>query len=150
MRRLVLAAVATALLAGCGDDDAQPGRLGWSAEPIVFTPDGLPQDRVLTGKVRNDGERPVDLRVDQVRVLTGERTLESNVRFVEAFGHGLYGPGGPPAPLKASEYDQRRLGEIVRIEPGQAKPVTVAWRTAGAEASTVELGPFALDVPPAR
>jgi hypothetical protein len=71
------------------------------------------------------------------------------VRFVQAFGHGLYGPGGPPAPLRASRYDQERLGERLSLAPGAERPVTVAWRIPGGRpgAVAVEISSWRLAVP---
>lgn len=158
-RRLLALAAMTAgvaaggaAVAGCGGEDAAQAddgaRLAWHGAPLVFAPAGLPQDRVLTGRVRNAGTAPVEIRVDELHALlrAGGRT-PANGRFTEAFGHGLYGPGGPPAPFRASRYDQRRLGEIVTIAPGKDKPLTVAWR---GEADALEVGRWRLDVPPAQ
>lgn len=124
--------------------------LAWVEPPVVFTPDGLPRDRILSGRLRNDSGRPVELRVDRVTVFdTSDHRLRSNVRFVEAFGHGLYGPGGPPAPLRASRYDQQRLGERVTLQPGRERPVTVAWRLpgGGARAARVRVSSYVLAIP---
>jgi len=127
---------------GCGGDDAGERGAGaapataavddglvWKGVADLFAPDELPRDKILTGTIRNDSGRPVELRVDRVEVkdATG-RSLRANVRFVSSFGHGLYGPGGPPAPLRASRYDQARLGERLTLAPSSDRPITVAWR----------------------
>ena len=170
-RRLLIGLAALGLglgAAGCGSDgsspataasppaadaaDSAPGGLAWVGEPVVFTPEGLPSDRIVTGKLRNDTGKPLELRVDRVEVRDGADTpFETSVRFVQAFGHGLYGPGGPPAPLKASQFDQKRLGERVVLEPGAERPVTVAWRLpkGSADATQVQIGSLELPLPAA-
>jgi hypothetical protein len=157
VRRAAAAVAALALLGagavGCGDDDdgaartaAQDARLEWVGTPLVFAPDGRPGDRVLAGKVRNTGAAPVELRADEVLTVDADgRRRPANGRFAEAFGHGLYGPGGPPAPYEASRYDQRRLGEIVTLAPGATKPITMAWR---GRAQELQVGRWRLDLPP--
>lgn len=162
----VLAALALAT-AGCGEeqdtstarttaaaDVARPASavaraLAWVKPPGVFPIPGLPTDRVLRGAIRNDTGEPVDMRVDRVKVIDGGgRSLRISVRFAEAFGHALYGPGGPPAPLQASRYDQARLGERVTVPPGEQQPITLAWRTrGGASAQIVNVSGYTLDLP---
>jgi hypothetical protein len=165
VRRLALAATAAAAVAsGCGGGAGAAGHhpiaaavgvarasgLTWAEPPVVFAPEGLPHDRILAGRLRNDSARPVDLRVDRVTVLDAKNHhLRSNVRFVEAYGHGLYGPGGPPAPLRASQYDQQRLGEHVTLQPGAERPVTLAWRlpSGSGRAARVRVGAYVLTIP---
>lgn len=162
---VVVAALAAATAAGCGGEDASPRAaagapttsgevdapgLVWKGQPDVFAPDGLPRDKILTGNVRNASGGPVDLRVDEVDVKDGGgRSLGANVRFVTSFGHGLYGPGGPPAPLEASKFDQRRLGERLTLAPNEDRPVTVAWRVPEGRraAATLEISGFTLALP---
>lgn len=166
-RRRSVVAVAVALAtatAGCGDDDgpqragapenagatAAKGGLQWKGAPTVSSPKELPRDRILTGVLRNASGRPVDLRVDRVDVKgTDGRSLGANVRFVGSFGHGLYGPGGPPAPLRASRYDQARLGERLTLPANAERPITVAWRVpAGRKpAARIVVSGFTLRLP---
>ena len=166
MSRGAWAAVAAALTAataaaGCGGDAEAPRApvaaagspargLVWRAAPSVFTPDELPRDRILTGAISNASGAPVDLRVDEVDVKGGDgRSLGANVRFVASFGHGLYGPGGPPAPLQASRYDQARLGERLTLAPNADRPITVAWRVPEGRrpAASIEVSGFSLKLP---
>ncbi len=158
MRRRALGAAAVLALgfAGCGGDDkpataatAEAG-LVWKGAPTVFSPKELPADKILTGTIRNAAGKPVELRVDQVDVKDAAgKSLGANVRFVGNFGHGLYGPGGPPAPLKASRYDQARLGERLTLPPNEERAMTVAWRVpeGGANAARVVVSGFALTLP---
>ncbi len=123
--------------------------LAWVKPPGVFPIPGLSTDKVLRGAIRNDTGSPVDMRVDQVKVTdTDGRSLRISVRFAEAFGHALYGPGGPPAPLQASRYDQARLGERVTVPAGQQQPITLAWRQKqGTPAREIEVSGYRLDLP---
>ena len=129
--------------------DVAPG-LVWKGEPTVFAPRELPRDRILAGVIRNASGGPVELRVDRVDV-TGRdgRSLGANVRFVGSFGHGLYGPGGPPAPLEASAYDQERLGERLTLAADAERPITVAWRVpeGRSPAARLEVSGHALPLP---
>lgn len=168
MRRAAGGLLAAALLAlpGCGDADSAPaaglptaggaetvaasgGELAWVAMPEAYDVDGLPGDRVLQGKVRNETGKPIDLRVDEVDVSDADgKPLEISVRFAQAFGHALYGPGGPPPPLVASRYDQARLGERVTVANGESQPITLAWREKkGTPADRVELSGYELELP---
>ncbi|MCW3012767.1 MAG: hypothetical protein JWO90_3171, partial [Solirubrobacterales bacterium] len=136
-------------LAPAADGGEAPGLI-WNGTPRVFAPDELPRDRILAGSIRNAAGRPVDLRVDRVDVKDADgRSLGANVRFVSSFGHGLYGPGGPPAPLQASRYDQARLGERLTLPPNEDRPITVAWRVpkGRAGAASVEVSGFSLALP---
>lgn len=143
----VVAAGTVGLVAAAPGDDAS-GRLEWVSPPLVFTPPGAEDSRILTGELRNDTGEDVELRVDQLVVRTSDGAeQDGNGRFVQAFGHGLYGPGGPPAPLMASRFDQARLGERVTVEQGETRPVTVAWRHEASPAKELVLGRLTLDVP---
>jgi len=146
---LVAAGGAAGVVAVASGDDAS-GRLEWVEPPLVFTPDGATDARILTGELRNDTGEQVELRVDRLVVRAADGTeQDGNGRFVQAFGHGLYGPGGPPAPLMASRYDQARLGERVTVEPGGTRAVTVAWRAGKSPAQELVLGGLTLTVPAA-
>lgn len=165
MRPWAAGLFAAALLAlpGCGGAGPAPaaglpaaaaaatggGELVWVTMPDAYDVDELPGDRVLQGKVRNETGKPVDLRVDQVDVRDADGTpLKISVRFAQAFGHALYGPGGPPAPLQASRYDQARLGERVTVASGKTQPITVAWRERkGTPADRLELSGYRLELP---
>lgn len=140
------AAVAGAAGASAAASGVAPGLI-WSGVPTVFTPRELPRDRILAGVVRNASGDTVDLRVDRVDVSDRRgRSLGANVRFVSSFGHGLYGPGGPPAPL---DYDQQRLGERLTLAANAERPITVAWRVpeGRSPAASVKVSGFELELP---
>lgn len=168
MRRTALAALCAAAsaagLAACGGGEdstaVAPARgaakpivaergLSWVALPEAYDIKELPGDRVIQGELRNNTGEPVDLRVDQVDVRdTGGKPLRISVRFAQAFGHALYGPGGPPAPLEASRYDQARLGERVTLPSGETQPITLAWREQdGVAADSVKVSGYELELP---
>lgn len=168
MRRAALAALCCAAagagIAGCGggsgpvaaglqgDADAQAAAgksLAWVKAPKAYDVPELPNDRVLQAELRNDSGKPIDLRVDQVDVRdTDGKPLRISVRFAQAFGHALYGPGGPPAPLEASRYDQARLGERVTLPSGETQPITLAWRERkGVAAKSVKVSGHELPLP---
>lgn len=113
--------------AGATAQAPAPARLAWLGKPLLIEVPELPRDRILSAKVRNTSVKPVDLSIDRVRVVDARgREVQSSVRFLPAFAHGLYppsqkiGPGGP--------FTRTRLGEIARIKPGAAVPMTLSWR----------------------
>ncbi|MEX2194267.1 MAG: hypothetical protein WD844_03200 [Thermoleophilaceae bacterium] len=134
MRQALAAAALLAALcgAGCGGDDdaAGGGPLDWSGAPRVATPPTLPDERVLTGRVANDSLEPVELDVADLRLLdeSGER-----VQGQAVFLSGYVLPPEPRnrGPVELPEGERRRLGQLVRIEPGGEAPISVAWRIAG-------------------
>lgn len=138
---------AAVLLAGGRDDGPKVGRAGsliWADGPRVVTPPTLPGDRVMYGQVRNDGLRDIRLTVDELRVVdaTG-RSLKSNGRFLQAFVHGLYGASGDPTDI--GDYERKRLGQVLTLQPGRTAPLTVAWRGPGARRVTI--GDVVLPIP---
>jgi hypothetical protein len=147
---LALALAAAALLAGCGGTDgvagAGSGPLKWAEEPLLFTPETLPGDRVLTGYLRNDSLRRVRVVLPDVRVLArdGEPVKASPV-FLNSFGKTLWSPGRGPEQLPESEL--LRTGRIAFLKPGEQVPFTVAWRVRDGEPAVVDYGAGSLEVP---
>jgi hypothetical protein len=145
MRRatIVLAALAAALVpAGCGggeDPDAPPhgsGPLVWTAKPLVYTPETLPGDRILTGTLRNTGLRRlrVDLPDLRIRDARGE-PVQAQPIFLATFGKSLWSPTRAPAQLPETEL--RRTGRLAWLAPGETVPFTMAWH-APAEPARIE------------
>jgi hypothetical protein len=122
----------------------------WAGQPLLLRPPELPKDRIVSGRIRNTGLRNLELDAADVAVIdaTGRRTPAS-ARFLGQFAHGLYpplqglGPGG--------EGEQRRLGMLARVRPGQSVPFTAAWRGRGGapEPRRVDLGEVSVPVPTA-
>ncbi len=146
---LVLAAAAT--LAGCGGSDGKvagggSGPLKWAEEPLLFTPDTLPGDRILTGMLRNDSVRRVRVDLPDVRVLArnGDRVSAVPV-FLDTFGKSLWPGDRGPAELPDSELV--RTGRIAFLRPGQTVPLTVAWHAKDGTPAVVDYGEGALRVP---
>jgi hypothetical protein len=127
---VAVALAAAAALAGvlllarsAGGDD---GRLAWNGTPALVQA-SAPTDRILYGRLRNDSLEDVDLRYQDVRVLDADgREVQSAVRFIAAFAHGLY--PWSQRPDDVGDFERRRLGEIATLKPGQAAPITLSWR----------------------
>ena len=69
-RALLVLALAPSALTGCGGGDGSAsGDLVWEKPPSVSTPETLPDDRVATGRIRNDSLRQVDLKATDIRVV---------------------------------------------------------------------------------
>lgn len=123
----VVAAGAVTALSTAGGGAPADGALEWHGAAQVMRVPELPRDRVLSGQVHNPSERELDLSADRVQLLDAHgRELESTARFTAGFGHGLYSPTDPPR--ESAELEQRRLGEIVTIAPGESAPLTLSWR----------------------
>jgi hypothetical protein len=115
-------------LAGCGgDDEAGFGRLSWETGPKIYKPETLPHDRILSGMVRNESLRRVDLVAKRLKLLDedGHRVAGSGI-FLAGFGRGLYPPTRQPKLLPKSE--RLRTGVEARIQPGDSVPLTMSWR----------------------
>ena len=93
MRQLIVGlALVSLAAAGCGeDDDVGGGDLVWESKPRVFVNPSLPDDRILTGEVRNDSLERIELvaRDLEVRSAEGAR-LESAAIFAQTFGRGVF------------------------------------------------------------
>jgi hypothetical protein len=131
--RAALAAAASAVAvaaAGCGGDDSRAGRsvaLVWKRPPELFVPPTLPRDRILRGEVSNGGLDKVRIESRDVKLLDARgRPVDGVATFAPGYVHSLYSrnrlpPGGYP------EAEQRRIGRVVELKPGQDAPLTVSW-----------------------
>jgi hypothetical protein len=134
---LILAAI-VALASRDGGAGDESGDLAWARSPRVFTPERLPQDRVLSARLKNDSLRSIRLSVDDLRLEDANgRTVDSTAVFLESFVHGLYPPTRQPAQVPESEL--RRTGRLAVLEPGASVPLTVAWRRGVAAGAPVRL-----------
>jgi len=133
-RRIALIALAGIALSGCGEDP----RLAWEGRPRVNTPETLPNDRILMGRLRNVGGEAVELRAADLALIDrGGRRTPANAIFLQAFVHGLFPPTREPARLPGSE--EQRTGRLARIEPGTSIPLTAAWRRSPGNGDPVRL-----------
>ncbi len=133
-----------------GDGEAEErgsGPLSWAREPRVTTPERLPEDRILSGRVRNDSLRRLRIPAGEVRLVAeGGEVVESSAVFVSSYLHGLYPPTRQPEELPDSEL--RRTGRLALIEPGESAPVTVAWHVVeGSRPLRLDYGSGSLPVP---
>ena len=150
MKRAALIVLAAAF-AGCGGsggdvEGSGAGPLKWAGEPLLFTPETLPGDRVLTGTLRNDSVRRVRVNLPDVRVLAsdGDQVAATPV-FLNTFGKTLWSPGRGPEQMPDSELV--RTGRIAFLRPGQSVPFTVAWHAKDGTPAVVDYGEGALRVP---
>jgi hypothetical protein len=144
---LVTAAVAAALIAGCGGGAAAGGGpLAWAGQPELFAHPTLKDDRVLTGTLRNDSLRRVQVNLGDLRVLSADGDeVPAQPIFLRTFGKSLWSPGRGPEQLPASEL--MRTGRIAYLKPGDEVPLTVAWHAADGEPALVSYGAGQLQLP---
>jgi hypothetical protein len=135
VRRLALLGVVVAV-AGCGGDGPGgdgSGPLAWAEPPLVFTPETMPGDRILTGTLRNDGLRRVRVDLPDLRVRdAGGDDVAAQPVFLQTFGKSLWSPARGPAQLPETEL--QRTGRLAWLEPGETVPFTLAWRAPAAPA----------------
>jgi hypothetical protein len=147
--RAALAAVVAvaAVLAGCGGGGSDaPGPLAWVKPPLLFTPETLPGDRILTGRLRNDSPRRVRVDLPDVRMLAADGDpVPATPVFLQTFGKTLWSPGRGPTQMPESEL--RRTGRIAFLAPGEEVPFTVAWHAADGDPAVVDYGAGSLRVP---
>ena len=114
-----------------------PVRLAWKDAPQMIRVAALPDDRILTGHVRNTSLRPVDLSVDRIEIVDAHgKRLASTARFLQNFAHGLYPPS---MHVKGGKLERTRIGQIATVKPGQALPLTLSWRLTSATAQPLQV-----------
>jgi hypothetical protein len=139
---LLLAGVGALLL--LGDEDGGPtqaatgnARLQWKEKPSLILVPSMPQDRILTGQLRNASLHAVDLDTEKVRILDEQgHALRSTALFSQHFSHGLYPWSWH---IKGSKFERARIGKIVTLKPGQAAPLTLSWRVPAGGSEPVEV-----------
>jgi hypothetical protein len=148
VRRAAAAAAALALAtagAGCGQEESRA--IAWADEPVVAPHPELPDDRIATGKLRNDGDDELRLTAADARVVDGEgRPLRASVTFAAGATHALYPPR--EAPKDNPRTQQERLGYVATIPPGKSVPLTIAWHARDGMADRIDFGVLSLDLPP--
>lgn len=153
--RLVPALVAAASLAltACGGSDQgeanAAGDLVWAKKPIVFVHETLPNDRVLSGEVRNDSLRQVRIDAKDLRLLTADgEEVDGSAVFLQTYAHQLFPPTRPPKG-GIPEKELLRLGIKAKIDPGKTAPLTMSWRQRRGEDPPVRIdtGTGSLPIP---
>ncbi|MGH2947239.1 MAG: hypothetical protein ACRDPC_13470 [Solirubrobacteraceae bacterium] len=135
-------------MAGCGGE-GRSGPLAWSGDAQVFEHPTLPEDRILTGMLRNDGLERVRIDVGDVRMLAADGTaVPATPVFLQAFGKSLWSAGRGPEQVPDSEL--MRTGRIALLKPGEQVPLTVAWHAADGAPARVDWGGGSLAVPSQR
>ena len=135
---LIVVAITALVLSDGGAGDEGAGDLAWARSPRVFTPESLPQDRVLSATLRNDSLRRIRLNAEDFRLEDGSgREVAATAVFLDSFVHGLYPPTRQPR--EGPESELRRTGRLAVIAPGESVPLTVAWRQGAGAAAPVRL-----------
>ena len=145
---LAAAAVAAALLTALSTlgGDHRVGPLDWSGDAEVFTHPTLPEDRVLSATLRNDGVHPLRVDIGDVRLLDADgKVVEAMPVFLETFGKSLWATGRGPAQVPDTEL--QRTGRIAVLRPGEEVPLTVAWHDRDGEPVRVDYGRGSLALP---
>ena len=146
---LVAAAVIAGVLLLAGGAQGGEGRVAW--QDVQLFDASRDTDRILAGKLRNDSLEDVNIDVEDVRMFDASgREVRSALRFREAFAHGIF--PWSQKPEDTGDFERRRLGEVVKIRPGQSAPLTLSWRVApgGESPVKVDFGPAELDLPKPR
>jgi hypothetical protein len=151
----LLAALALAPAAGgCGGNGGGPavaagagdGPLRWAAPPQVYTPETLPGDRILTGRLRNQSVRRVRVSLADVKVLARDGSaVAAQPVFLQTFGKSLWSPGRGPDAMPDTEL--QRTGRLAYVAPGAEVPITVAWHARSGRPAAVDYGDGLLPVP---
>lgn len=124
------ACVAVLLVADTGSSPSSErsdfGTLAWEGEPKIFKIDTLPDDRVLAGTLRNDSLAEVEVAAADVELLDRRgRPVAHTAIFSRGFARASY---SPRLQVPVGESDQVRLGIKLKLKPGEARALTLAWR----------------------
>jgi hypothetical protein len=141
VRRVLLALALAGAIGGCGGGDgggSKPGgELVWDKKPSLIVPKTLPNDRIVTGVVRNDSLRRVQVDAKELRLVDdrGGR-VPGSIVFLNGYLHGLFPPTREP---QLSEQELERIGRRARFTPGKTLPLTVSWRERKGQRSPVRI-----------
>ncbi len=115
-------------LVSCGEEGERAGALAWEGEPRLITPSSLPDDRILTGSVKNESLEVVELSAGEITLEDAEGDpVEGSAVFLSGYAHGLYPPTREPESLPDTELE--RTGRKLSLAPNEDPvPLTVSWR----------------------
>jgi hypothetical protein len=139
------------VLIGCGDSPAGSGSVSWIGEPLVVRQPELPDDTIVSGKLRNESDETLELDAEDVRVLDADGdAVQSTARFSTGVTHQLYPPREGPRE-KDPRFLRERLGQAATVKPGATVPLVVAWRLGPGDEppERVDLGQASLELPTA-
>jgi hypothetical protein len=104
------------------------GPLGWVAAPETYVAEGLPDDRVMRGWLENRSleRRTFTSRMVKLVDAHGRDLRGATAAFLATYMHGLYPTDRTPGDL--SDFERERTGLLVKLDPGERVPVTLAWR----------------------
>jgi hypothetical protein len=137
------------LLLGCGKAPSSPSGVAWDGKPIVVRQPELPDDTIVSGRIRNDSGAALHLDSADVRLVsTGGNAVESTARFSTGVTHQLYPPREGPRE-KDPTFLRQRLGEVATVGAGKSVPLVVSWRVHPGEAPPVrvDLGSVSVSLP---
>jgi hypothetical protein len=148
--RAAPAAVALAVLlavGGCGGGGGGSGSsaassVSWDSKPLVVRQPELPDDTIVSGRIRNNSQRTVSFEAADVTVVAGDGAeVRSAARFQTGVTHSLYPPRETPQEANP-RFEAERLGQAATVKPGKAVPFVVSWRVphGGEPPERVELG----------
>ena len=150
MRRQAAASLAALALAaaagGCGSGEEERAEAAWDGAPVVAPHPELPDDRIATGRIRNEGDAELRLTVAQAQVLDVRgRPVDATVRFAAGTTHALYPPR--EAPKENPREQQERLGDAATLAPGETAPLTIAWHAREGERAPVLIDLGSVELP---
>jgi hypothetical protein len=144
-----LAAAAVLMLAGCGGAPSSAPTVAWDGTPLVVRQPELPDDTIVSGRIRNSSGETLALDATDVRLVTaGGDAVQSTARFNTGVTHQLYPPREGPRE-KDPTFLRERLGEVATVAPGKTVPLVVSWRVqpGGSQPVKVDLGRGSLTLP---
>jgi hypothetical protein len=139
------ALVVVVAIAGFGGPGSS-GALTWAGHAEVFTHPTIPGDRVLTGKLRNDGTQTMRVDIGDVRLLTGGgEVVPATPVFLQASAKSLWATGR--GPQQVADTELLRTGRIALLSPGEEVPITIAWHDKDGDPQRVDYKDGSLTVP---
>jgi hypothetical protein len=149
MGRVLALCLAAVAFGGCGGSATEErsgsvsGPVRWDGEPLRI--DGsatLPDDRIVGGRVENSSLRRIELAAGDLELETsGGKRVEAGLAFLDHYAHGVFPPTRREALATEAEQEaeDRRLGRLITIDPGESVPLTLAWRQPRGAAEPVRI-----------